>query len=83
MKLFEGALKSTGEMTDEELANLITMLRQMRATSLTQATRAVKTRGKKEGGTKRIPKTIDLKSVRALLTPEQQALFDQAIAGKI
>lgn len=83
MKLFEGEIKSTKQMTNEELDNVVAMLRQMRATSLTQATRAVKTRSKKEGGTKRIPKTIDMKSVRALLTPEQQALFDQTIAGKI
>jgi len=85
MKLFEGDVKSVKQMTDEELHSVIAMLRQMRASSLIQATKAVKRRSAKEGSatTKRIPKTIDLDKLKLQLTPEQLALFEQAMVGKL
>lgn len=84
MKLFEGNIKHPANMTDEELDNMVTMLRQLRATSLTQSTKSIKTRTKKEGGPKkRMPKTVDIEKLTALLTPEQREKFIAQMTGTI
>ena len=84
MKLFSEMLKHPTNMTDEELENVVTMLRQLRATSLTQATKSIKTRTKKEGGAKkRLPKTVDIAKLTELLTPEQREKFIAQMTGTI
>ena len=87
MKLFEGEVKGTGEMTDEELLAVVAMLRQMRASSLTQATRSIKQKAAKKataeatGKKKATPGKVDLAKLTATLTPEMAAKLRELMAG--
>jgi hypothetical protein len=82
MKLFEdGKLKSVRDMDDDELHNVVAMLRDLRAKALTGATRSIKQRAQKDATIKpkRIPKMMDMSKVAGLLSPEEAKLFEEMI----
>jgi len=74
MKLFEDEkIKSVQSMSEDELHNVVAMLRDLRARAVSGATRSIKQRVKKDAGVapkKRLPKMMDINKITALLSSE-------------
>ena len=84
MKLLEGGFKPVSQMSDDELAGVVSMLRSMRATALNSAKRSVTRRKKVDAdptNKAKLPKTINIEKLLATLSPEQQAAFKMLHMG--
>ena len=75
-----GEYKSIGKMTDEELEDMVKMLRSIRAASVTQAKQSIKQRADARA-TPRAKKTVSVDAIAAGLSPELQIELMRRLAG--